>query len=230
MKVIETKLGLMKKTAIKASGFTLIELLVTVLVAAILIGLAVPGLQELIRRNKMDGESQRLVGLLAQARNTAVSSGRPAFLCRTSQVLAEDSGNETFTCDAGEGLSWATDILVYGQLASNITAGPDESFANQIIETLEPNAAERRLMVATISEIPNADVVVNANRNDEVIRFNSDGTLANETPFRIGVCDTDADNPEEYGRIIEVSAGGQVRSSAINPGDDSRGCDPDEQV
>ena len=231
MKVTETKLGLMKKTAIKTSGFTIIELLITVLVAAILLALAVPALDDLIRRNRMDAESQRLVGLLAQARSTAVTSGRPAYLCRTEQLLAQEAGNETYTCSTGEGLGWATDILVYNQLANSPTfVESDDPLVTQLIEALEPDVGDRQQMVVAVSEEPGAAVTVVASRNDVIIRFNGDGTLQNTTPFRIGICEADEDEADEFGRIVEISAGGQIRSSVINPDDESRGCEPNNDV
>jgi len=79
-------------------------------------------------------------------------------------------------------------------------------------------------MLASASEVPNANIVITANQNDFVIRFNSDGTMENNAPFRLAICEQ-GDNAQ-FGRIIEIGALGQIRSTRINVDDDDRDCTP----
>lgn len=228
MNILKTQLTSININRSKKLGFTMIELIITVTVASILIAVAVPAMQELIRKNRMEGESQRLVTLLAQARNAAMTGGRPAFLCRLDTTKNLTSGSENYHCLGTNPLNtggWAVDILVYSQLPDTITATPNSSYGNQRINRFGANQAARRGMVLTVSEVPNTSIVVRSNRTDRVIRFNPDGTLVNSTPFRIAVCDN-GDVPEQYGRIIEIGAAGQIRSSKIEVTDDDRDCTP----
>lgn len=67
-----------------ARGFTLIELLVTMSVVAILVGIAVPGFQDMVRRNRLASETNNLVSALAIARSEAIKRGGVVTVCKTS--------------------------------------------------------------------------------------------------------------------------------------------------
>lgn len=58
------------------SGFTLIELGVTMLVAAVLVGLAIPSFRDLIIKSRLRGATDDVVNLLNQARASAVKLQR----------------------------------------------------------------------------------------------------------------------------------------------------------
>lgn len=66
------------------SGFTLVELLVTVAVAAILLMVAVPGFQSLIRGNQATTEANALHTALLFARSEALKRRGSVTLCRSA--------------------------------------------------------------------------------------------------------------------------------------------------
>lgn len=57
------------------SGFTIIELMVTIAVVAILLTLAVPSLQKIIRDNRVTSQSNEVVALINLTRNEAIRRG-----------------------------------------------------------------------------------------------------------------------------------------------------------
>lgn len=67
-----------------SSGFTLIELLVTLTVAAILLTVAVPGFQSLIRGNRMATEANNLHAALVFSRSEALKRRGSVTLCRSA--------------------------------------------------------------------------------------------------------------------------------------------------
>jgi len=210
------------------SGFTLLEVLVTVTIAAILLSVAIPSMQETLRRNRIEGESQRLSGLLMQARNLAMTSNGQGFVCRSTQAQTSVQGAQirclTGAMSAGD-TDWRYETMVYSILPDTTRQGPNNRFQNQRIQSIEGNNNRRKQMLKAVNEQPNANLTVTANRDDLVIRFNADGTLENQAPFRIAVCDNGAQQ-DKYGTIIEINASGQIRRSAIENSDTDRGCTP----
>ncbi len=97
-------------------GLTLIELLVTIAIAAVVMGLAIPGFQAFFRSNTMANVSNEIRGSLMLAREEAIRRGRQVVVCtRTSgpgctangtnwsggwMVFVDTNGNDAF--DAGE--------------------------------------------------------------------------------------------------------------------------------
>jgi len=204
----------------------MLELLVTVTVAAILLSLAVPSMQETLRKNRIEGESQRLHGFIMQARNLAMTSNGQGFVCRSTQAQTSLQGAQIRCLTGSMGnLDWRHETMVYSTLPDTNRQGPNNRFQNQRIQVIEGNNGRRRQMLKAVNEQPNGNLTVTANRNDFVIRFNADGTLENQAPFRIAVCDNGAE-PDKYGTIIEINASGQIRRTAIEPTDTARGCAP----
>ena len=91
----------------RVSGFSVIELMITVAVAAIFATMALPAMQDLIARNKVSSEVNRLVADLLLARNTAITRSSFVTICRSgdqvgcltgpSSASRYDSGWMTYT-------------------------------------------------------------------------------------------------------------------------------------
>jgi type IV fimbrial biogenesis protein FimT len=65
----------------KARGFTVVELMVTLLLAAIVAGLAVPSLNFLVRNNRAASIANELVSSIRLARSEAVIRSQQVTLC-----------------------------------------------------------------------------------------------------------------------------------------------------
>ena len=64
-----------------ATGVSLVELSIVLAVLAILAGLALPGFQDLLQRQRTAAALHLLSGQLAQARNTAITRRMPVTVC-----------------------------------------------------------------------------------------------------------------------------------------------------
>lgn len=127
----------------RRSGFSLIEILVTLSVLAILLALAAPSLQSLVRNNRLTGLTNDLVSALNFARSEAVKRGGRITVCKSANSGAAAPGCSTtaswrdgwlvFVDTSGTvGIFDSTDVrLRVGQPSSgNATVTPDSAFAN----------------------------------------------------------------------------------------------------
>jgi type IV fimbrial biogenesis protein FimT len=99
------------------TGFTLIELMVTLALAAIVLTLAVPSFQEIIRDNRLATQTNDFISALNLARSEAIKRGVRVTLCQSADsVSCTNTGryeqgwivfvdpNNNATVDAGEQL------------------------------------------------------------------------------------------------------------------------------
>lgn len=92
----------------RSRGFTLIELMITLVLAAIILTLAVPGFQDIIRNNRAATQSNELISALGLARSEAVKRGARVSLC--------PSTNQT-NCTGGT--DWSVGWIVFLDTAAN---------------------------------------------------------------------------------------------------------------
>lgn len=85
----------------RSRGLTLIELLVTLAVLVVLLTVAVPGMRNLVKNNRLVAATNALVTSLAYARSEAIKRGRPVTVCASSDGA---------TCD---GSPWQSGWIVF---------------------------------------------------------------------------------------------------------------------
>lgn len=86
------------------SGFTLLELMVVVVIAAILMGVAVPALGDWIRNARLTSTANDLVASLHHARSESIKRRLPVVLCASANPLSE---GVTLTCNGSATLTGA---------------------------------------------------------------------------------------------------------------------------
>ena len=88
----------------KSKGLTLIELIAVVAIAAIVLGIAVPSFQDLIRSNALATNSQQLISSVQLAKSEAISRNLPVVMCvRNGQQCAADTA----------GIGWESGWLIF---------------------------------------------------------------------------------------------------------------------
>ena len=109
-------------------GFTLVEMIIAVAIAAIVLGMGVPGFQQLIRANRTVTEVNRLVTALSLARSEAVKRNatvamRPSGVnWENGWVVFTDNVTQNGTIDAGEQV-----LQVYEGMPQGYTLRPGPS-------------------------------------------------------------------------------------------------------
>ena len=215
------------KNSIKNVGFTLIELIITIAIAAIVLAIAVPSFQRIIEKNRISSETDRLFTILKQARNNAIVTGSPSFVCRTSQVVNLNAG--PFVCSPstnGEAGEWTDDFLLYTSVPNLNIPDPDADFGNQRIDQVSNVDATRNIMIQGVSAAPRNGISILASQDNQVLRFEADGSLANAGPYLFAICDNRRDVPEETGRIVQINQVGVIRVFSTIPDNAARTCTP----
>lgn len=132
-------------------GFTLIELMIVIAIAAILLTIAVPGMQNLIVNNRMTTVTNELVTDLMVAKSEAVRRGTPVSLCIRNAAgnncnaagswsngwIAFTNANADGIVDAGE-----TVLKVHSAVPAGI-AIPAPTFPTPSVVTYRPSGATR---------------------------------------------------------------------------------------
>ena len=103
---IGKRLPLINKT--RARGFTLMELMVTLIVAAILGGLALPSVRTYIQNGLLTTQANNVLKDLVDAQEAARYQQKNVVICRSITTSAAVP-----SCAAGGGSSWETGWLVF---------------------------------------------------------------------------------------------------------------------
>lgn len=104
----------------KNAGFTLVELMITLAVLAILLSVAVPSMQGLIKQNRLTTTTNELVATVAYARSEAVLRGASVVVCNTP-----DAGAASPVCDSGS--SWKNGWVVFVDSNNNLSLDTGET-------------------------------------------------------------------------------------------------------
>ncbi len=94
-------------------GFTLIELMITILVLAILLGVAVPSMLGMIERNSVVAESNELIAALLLTRSEAIKRETNTLLISTA------SGWNSFVDDDNDGVQDAGEDVLTSHTVNN---------------------------------------------------------------------------------------------------------------
>ncbi len=100
-------------------GFTLIELIITLVFAGIILAIAVPSFNTMIRNNRLSSEANNLVAALNLARSEAVTRGDRVTVCRSL-----DGAN----CNAAAG-NWEDGWIVFHDPLNSGTVGVVDTVA-----------------------------------------------------------------------------------------------------
>lgn len=99
-------------------GFTLVELMVTLAVLAILLGIAIPNMQQFVQNSRLRSQASELVGDLNLARSEAIRRGVSVSTCPTTNgtscagATSWESGWMSFTDMDASGTVNGTDTVL----------------------------------------------------------------------------------------------------------------------
>lgn len=115
----------------RRSGATLLELLVVLAIAAVIAGMAMPNLRDLVRAQQIKAASHDLFGAIGAARMQAVARGRKVTMAPADASAGWRGGWVVFIDQDGDRRPGALEevIMRHGPLAAGIAIGT--SFSSQ---------------------------------------------------------------------------------------------------
>lgn len=181
--------------AARGAGFTLLELMITVTVLSILLGIAIPSFQDLMRRNRLATQTNELISSLALARSEAVKRGVRVTVCpaNVNQDACSDSGDW-----AENGMIIFTDGL--GPVGT-VDLDEDEPNNNDAILQRLPAAAAQRI------NIENPLILISYMQNG-----NLDLPPGDDTRFTLAPADCGG---ELGARQVQVIAAGRASARSV---------------
>lgn len=135
------------------AGFTLIELMITLVVAAVLLGIAIPNFRTFILNARMTTQSNEVVAAMATARSEAIKRNQNVVVCRST-----NASSSTPTCSGAGG--WQSGWIVF--MDSNTPAAPNGAFVT----------ADGDILIAQHDAISSG-----------ITMSNPDGTIASRVTF-----------------------------------------------
>jgi type IV fimbrial biogenesis protein FimT len=136
-------------------GYTLLELMVVLSMVSILAMVAVPSVQEGMRRNAKDSSMLDLLSVVALARSEAVTQSRIVSICRSVDQEA---------CTVAAGADWSDGWIVFTDAGTaGVVDGTDT--------ILQSGKVDTNLSTITLKNY------ANANFTTDVLQFKDDGFL-----------------------------------------------------
>lgn len=167
-------------------GFTLVELMITLTILGVMLTIAAPNFQNVVKNNRIATETNRLLADLQFARSEAMKRGVRVVLCRSGNPAAAAP-----TC-GGTANTWTNGWLIFASGDSNDTY---DSATDTLLRVAQ---ASTGTLTVKSNSTPNNGLEFNANSST-----NEGGATA-----RFAVCD---DRGATYGRMIEIPPVGKPR-------------------
>jgi type IV fimbrial biogenesis protein FimT len=186
------------------NGVTLVEMLAAMVVAGILLGIAIPGIQSTLVRSEIRNEAIRLMADIQYARSEAVKRHSGVNLCRSKTAGDGCTGPD---CDCVNGLAqrqWDDGWLIYTADGSDATFDPD---------------ADTLLRIGSASP---AQITIRANQwfNRWISVDGGTGSLDEAGNGKLAVCMNGESTADAPGMVISVHLSGRPNISKIPVGGD----------
>lgn len=111
----------------RQNGFTLVELLMVVVVLGILASVAIPSFTLLIQNSRVTSSTNSLIGLLATARNEAVSHRTRTVVCGTANLQACQNS------------PWTGQIMLFRDINNNGQCDGCNAGAGELVKVMPPS-------------------------------------------------------------------------------------------
>ena len=184
----------------KNSGFTIIELMITLVIAAIVLGVAAPAMGAFIKNSALKNQVYDMLSNITTARSEAIKNGSRVVMCRSANPLAA-----TPSC-GGTTDNWSSGWLL---------------FISQDTNTVYNDGTD--ILVKVGMPAPSQIEVRSNGSGNNYLVFNPDGTLDESAAAQYAFCD---DRGTKNGRLITVGLIGRPTLTTATTSAALATCDP----
>jgi prepilin-type N-terminal cleavage/methylation domain-containing protein len=134
-------------------GFTLIEVMVVVAISAILLALAIPSFQTMIRNNRISSASNSMLAAMDLARSEAVRRSTIVTVCRSLNPEAVNAACSSAANANYPANDWASGWIVFAKAAGNANNDTFEANDELLLRQAEfmGPAPQRLIIESTIA-------------------------------------------------------------------------------
>lgn len=182
-----------------AYGFTLIEVMVVVSVLAVIIGLAIPSLQDFVRRNTVSSLANEFNAGITQARSEAITRNTCVSICQSASTQNAISGGVVSCVNTGAN-DWLRGWVIVTNPTCDFAEDNPITIANAtILKATQPGAAGYELIQGGTGTPPRR------------LMFDSRGILPGiNSATTLTLTPSDGSGGDVYKRRICVSSAGRV--------------------
>jgi prepilin-type N-terminal cleavage/methylation domain-containing protein len=134
-------------------GFTMVEVLVVITITAILLALAIPSFQTMIRNNRISSASNSLLAAVDLARSEAVRRNTVVTVCRSTNPEVANPGCSSAANGPYAAEDWASGWIIFAKAAGNANNGAFEANDELLLRQapLMAPAQERLIIESTLA-------------------------------------------------------------------------------
>lgn len=132
-------------------GFTLVEMLTVITITVILVALAVPSFQSIIRSSRVSGGANSLIAALDLARSEAIRRSTVVTVCRSTNADQPNADCSSGAANGYAGTDWAAGWIAFAKAPGNLVNATVEANDEIIIRQppFQPMTPERLIIEST---------------------------------------------------------------------------------
>lgn len=176
----------------KHRGFTIPELVITIGIAAILLSVAVPGVSNTIKENRLAEQVNAVIIDFYYARSEAAKRDVRVIMCRSGNP------NSTNPTCGGQANNWSTGYLIFADDGNN-TNNTYDAGTDTLLRRGQPADDGIRMRTTDTWNV--------------ALEINPDGFLHESGATTMAICD---DRGNDSGRQISIALNGQPRLQSKN--------------
>jgi type IV fimbrial biogenesis protein FimT len=189
-------------------GFTLIEMLVVITISAILVAMAIPSFQGLVRSSRISSSANSFIAAIDLARSEAIRRATVVTVCRSTNPEAVNPNCSDAAANGYAADDWASGWIGFAKAAGNLVPNTVEAGDEILLrQAAFPGAAQDRMIIESTAAAPQS-----RSYNSRGLTLLGGGAMTLFFDHR----DIAVPNRTERARCVEMTATGRSRVARVD--------------